>query len=95
MSDADIVPVKPEIEAKALIKRADYERMAAHAAADPSTFWAGEAKRIDWIKAPTKIKNTSFLGDVSIKWFEDGTLNAAANCLDRHLATRGDQVAII
>ena len=47
------------------------------------------------MKPPTKIKNTSFTGDVSIKWFEDGTLNASASCLDRHLATRGDQTAII
>jgi acetyl-CoA synthetase len=69
--------------------------MTARAAADPDAFWAAESKRVDWIKPPTKIKNTSFTGDVSIKWFEDGTLNVAANCLDRHLAERGDQVAII
>ena len=68
-----------------------YER----AARDPDGFWAEEAKRIAWIKPPTKIKNTSFTGDVSIKWFEDGMLNASASCLDRHLATRGDQTAII
>jgi acetyl-CoA synthetase len=95
MSDADIVPVKPEIEAAALITKAQYEEMYAQAASDPDKFWAAEAKRIDWITAPTKIKNTSFHGDVSIKWFEDGTLNASANCLDRHLAERGEQVAII
>jgi acetyl-CoA synthetase len=95
MSDADIVPVKPEIEAGALVNKAGYEDMYARAASDPDAFWAQECKRIDWIKAPTKIKNTSFHGDVSIKWFEDGMLNAAANCLDRHLAERGDQVAII
>ena len=62
---------------------------------DPEAFWAEEAKRVSWMKPPTKIKNTSFVGDVSIKWFEDGTLNASATCLDRHLATRGDQTAII
>ena len=56
---------------------------------------ASEAKRIDWIKPFTKVKNTTFNPPVSIKWFEDGTLNVSANCLDRHLATRGDQVAII
>ncbi|MDD2704546.1 MAG: acetate--CoA ligase [Acidocella sp.] len=95
MSDAEIVPVKPEIAAGALINHAQYEQMAAQAAAAPDAFWAKECKRITWIKSPTKIKNTSFTGDVSIKWFEDGTLNAAANCLDRHLAERGDQVAII
>ena len=86
MSDADIVPVKPEIEAGALVKRAGYERWYCARRPNAGSFWAGEAKRIDWMKAPTIIKNTSFSGDVSIKWFEDGTLNAAANCLDRHLA---------
>ncbi len=95
MSDADIVPIKAEIAAHALISPEKYSLMAAQAVAEPEAFWAQEAKRIDWIKFPTKIKNTSFHGDVSIKWFEDGTLNASANCLDRHLAERGDQVAII
>jgi acetyl-CoA synthetase len=95
MSDADIVAVKPEIAANALITRAQFDDMTARAAATPDAFWAEESKRITWIKAPTKIKNASFSGDVSIKWFEDGTLNVAANCLDRHLAKRGDQVAII
>jgi acetyl-CoA synthetase len=95
MSDIDIVPVKPAIAASALMNRDQYNLKAAQAAAEPDAFWAEEAKRLDWIKAPTKIKNTSFQGDVSIKWFEDGTLNVAANCLDRHLAERGDQVAII
>jgi len=68
-----------------------YER----AARDPDGFWAEESKRIAWMKSPTKIKNTTFAGHVSIKWFEDGTLNASASCLDRHVATRGDQIAII
>ena len=63
---------------------------------DPEAFWGKEAKRIDWIKHFTKVKNTSFTyPDVSIKWFEDGTLNICANCVDRHLKKRGDQVAII
>src|SRR5271156_6872803 len=95
MSDTDIVAVKPEIAAKALITRAQFDDMTARAAATPDAFWAEESKRITWIKAPTKIKNASFAGDVSIKWFEDGTLNASACCLDRHLATRGEQTAII
>jgi acetyl-CoA synthetase len=95
MSDADIVAIKPEIAAHALISTAQYQAMAERAANAPDAFWAEECKRIDWIKPPTQIKNTSFTGDVSIKWFEDGTLNVAANCLDRHLAERGDQTAII
>ena len=74
---------------------ARYRDMFEHAARDPDGFWAEQARRIAWMKPPTKIKNTSFTGDVSIKWFEDGTLNASASCLDRHLATRGDQTAII
>ena len=95
MSDADIVGVKPEIAAAALVTRAQFDDMTARAAASPDAFWAGECRRITWMKPPAKIKNTSFTGNVSIKWFEDGTLNAAANCLDRHLAERGEQVAII
>jgi hypothetical protein len=63
---------------------------------DPEAFWGEHGKRLDWIKPYTKVKNTSFAPDnVSIRWFEDGTLNVAANCIDRHLATRGDQTAII
>jgi acetyl-CoA synthetase len=58
---------------------------------DPESFWANQAKRIEWIKPFTRVKNTSFAyPDVSIKWFEDGTLNVCANCVDRHLNERGD-----
>jgi acetyl-CoA synthetase len=88
-------PVKPSIAAHAHVDAAKYRAMFEQAAHDPDTFWSAQARRVDWIKPPTRIKNTSFTGDVSIKWFEDGVLNAAATCLDRHLATRGDQVAII
>jgi acetyl-CoA synthetase len=63
---------------------------------DPNGFWAGEANTLDWMKPPTKVKNTSYDSHrISIRWFEDGVLNVSANCVDRHLATRGDQVAII
>jgi len=94
MSDT-LIAVKPEIAAKARIDAAKYKAMYDQAATDPDGFWRAEANRIAWMKAPTKIKNTDFTGDVSIKWFEDGVLNASVSCLDRHLATRGDQVAII
>jgi len=90
-----LIPVKPEIAAEALVNAEGYRDMAARASADPDAFWKEEAKRITWMRFPTRIKNTSFSGDVPIKWFEDGTLNASANCLDRHLETRGNQVAII
>src|SRR5580692_1043708 len=94
-AEGQVFPVKPEIAAHALVTTAQYRDLYERAARDPDGFWAEEAKRIAWIKPPTKIKHTSFAGNVSIKWFEDGTLNASASCLDRHLATRGDQTAII
>ncbi len=73
-----------------------YKDMYAASVADPDAFWGEHGKRIDWIKPYSKVKNTTFeYPDVSIKWYEDGTLNVAANCIDRHLATRGDQTAII
>ncbi|KGM87313.1 acetyl-coenzyme A synthetase [Roseovarius mucosus DSM 17069] len=78
------------------IDQAKYERMYADSISNPDAFWGEHGKRLDWIKPYTKVKNTSFEYDnVSIKWFEDGTLNVSANCIDRHLATRGDQTAII
>ncbi|MCF6327274.1 MAG: acetate--CoA ligase [Devosiaceae bacterium] len=73
-----------------------YEEMYARSIADPDGFWAEQAKRLDWIKPFTKVKNTSFeYPDVSVKWFEDGELNVAANCIDRHLTSLGDKTAII
>jgi acetyl-CoA synthetase len=73
-----------------------YSRMYEQSIVDPTSFWREHGKRLDWIKPYTKVKNTTFgPSQVSIKWFEDGTLNASANCLDRHLPKRGDQTAII
>src|SRR5690606_40023024 len=70
--------------------------MYARSAADPDGFWSEQARRLDWIKPFTRVKNTSFAWpDISVKWFEDGVLNVAANCIDRHLETRGEQTAII
>jgi acetyl-CoA synthetase len=82
--------------AQAHITADRYKAMYDASIKDPEGFWAEHGKRIDWIKPYTKVKNTSFApGAVDIKWFEDGTLNVSANCIDRHLATRGDQTAII
>ncbi|ABA79753.1 acetate--CoA ligase [Rhodobacter sphaeroides] len=82
--------------AQAHVDAAGYERMYAASVADPEAFWGEQGKRLDWIKPYTKVKNTNFRpGEVSIKWFEDGTLNIAWNCIDRHLATRAKQTAII
>ncbi|MFT6119322.1 MAG: acetyl-CoA synthetase [Yoonia sp.] len=76
--------------------KATYEAMYAASVADPAAFWGEQGKRVDWMKPFTKVKTADFtLGQVDIKWFEDGTLNVSANCIDRHLATRGDQTAII
>ncbi|MCK0152070.1 AMP-binding protein, partial [Marivita sp. S6314] len=68
----------------------------ARSVSDNEGFWAEQAQRVDWIKAPSQIKDVDFtLGQVKINWYADGTLNVAANCVDRHLETRGDQTAII
>jgi acetyl-CoA synthetase len=95
MTDA-IYPPSAEVVARAHADKEKYDAMYAASVADPEAFWGEEGKRLDWITPYTKVKNTSFaFGDVSIKWFEDGELNVAANCIDRHLETRGDQTAII
>jgi acetyl-CoA synthetase len=94
-ADSQLIPVKPEIAAKAHVSADGYRDMYERAARDADGFWSEQSRRIAWMKPPTKIKNASFSGNVAIKWFEDGTLNASASCLDRHLATRGNQTAII
>ena len=96
MSEVHIHPVPAEFAKTALIDKKKYQEMYKRSIADPDGFWADEGKRVDWIKPFTKVKDVSFdLPNVSIKWYHDGTLNASANCIDRHLAKRGDQTAII
>jgi len=95
MSETTLFHVKPGIAASARVTDKDYRLMTNHATNDPDGFWAEQAKRIPWIQAPTLIKNANFEDELSIKWFEDGRLNASAACLDAHLDARGDQVAII
>ncbi|MBL8881949.1 MAG: acetate--CoA ligase [Hyphomicrobium sp.] len=91
-----VYPVPAAIAAKAWIDEAKYKAMYDASVKDPEKFWAEAAQSLDWSKPFTRAKNTSFApGNVAIKWFEDGELNVSANCIDRHLATRGDQVAII
>jgi len=96
MSETKVYRV-PETWAKsAYVDDAKYREMYQASLSDPDAFWGEHGKRIDWIKPYSKVKNTSYAHDnVFIKWYEDGTLNVCANCVDRHLATRGDQVAII
>jgi acetyl-CoA synthetase len=88
--------VKPEWASRALIDDAKYREMYEASVRDPEQFWFEHGNRLDWFRTYTRVKNASFgPGDVSIRWFEDGVLNAAYNCIDRHLERRGDQVAII
>ena len=91
-----VYPVPADAKARAFVDDAKYQEMYKRSVDDPVGFWAEHGKRIDWIKPFTKVKNTSYdPHNVSIKWFEDGTTNVSMNCIDRHLAKRGDQTAII
>src|SRR3990170_2082048 len=92
----EAVKVPKKWKTKAFIDKDGYEKLYRKSVEKPDKFWGKEGKRLDWIKPYSKVKNTSFAyPDVSIKWFEDGSLNVAANCIDRHLKKRGKQVAII
>lgn len=96
MTQINKYPVPAEIADNALINAQQYYDEYQLSLQDPDKFWGEKGKVVDWMKPYTRVKNTSFdPGHVSIRWFEDGTLNLSANCLDRHLKDRGDQVAII
>ena len=96
MNQEVIYPASAEFCAKANISTADYERLYRESVDNPEVFWRKVAERIDWYRFPTQIKDTSFAADdVHIRWFADGQLNLSVNCLDRHLETRGDKIAII
>jgi acetyl-CoA synthetase len=96
MSHNELFPVPDAWAQKAFADNDKYLAMYQQSLDDPDGFWGEQGKRIDWFKPYTKVKNTTYgPGDISIKWYEDGTLNASYNCLDRHLDTRRDQTAII
>jgi acetyl-CoA synthetase len=96
MSDVKTYEVPAEWKTRAWVDNDKYQEMYKQSIDDPDAFWGEQGKRLDWMKPYTKVKNTSFDYDsVSIKWYEDGELNVCANCIDRHLETRGDQTAII
>ena len=96
MSENRTFPPSDEGASQANIDIQGYEKAYAESLSDPDAFWAEHGKRIDWIQPYTKISDVSYdKPDVHIKWYEDGTLNASANCLDRHLKTRGDKTAIL
>ncbi|MGL4489922.1 MAG: acetate--CoA ligase [Rhizobiaceae bacterium] len=90
-----VYEILPSAKSKALIDNDTYLKWYKDSVKNPEKFWGKHGKRIDWFKPYTKVKNTSFTGKVSIKWYEDGTTNVSWNCVDRHLKKRGDQVAII
>src|SRR5262249_48769706 len=95
MSDA-VIPVPEEWKDRAFMTRAQDDAAYAASVKDPDGYWGKQAARLDWIKPFTKVKNVSWdPGNLFIKWFEDGALNVSANCIDRHLATRANQTAII
>jgi acetyl-CoA synthetase len=91
-----IYDVPADWRKRAYVDETKYKEMYARSVKDPNGFWGEQAKRLDWIKPFSRVKNTSYdPSNVSIKWFEDGTLNVCHNCVDRHLAKRGDQTAIL
>ena len=93
--EVKVHPVLESAKSRALIDNDTYLKWYKESVDSPDAFWAEHGKRIDWSKPFTRVKNTSFEDDVSIKWFEDGETNVSYNCIDRHLASHGDQVAII
>ena len=96
MSEREVYPVDPQVAARAHMDRDAYQAARRAARHEPDAFWADKAKRLDWIKPPTGIKDVSFhADDFRIRWFWDGVLNASVECVDRHLATRRDETAIL
>ena len=96
MTDNEMFAPQQSVVERAHVDNAGYEELYAQSIADPDAFWAEHGKRIDWMKPYSQVSDVSYdKSDLSIRWYHDGTLNAAANCLDRHLETRGDQTAII
>ncbi len=95
-SQSNTYAASADFVARAHLDAEGYEKMYAASIENPEAFWAEHGKRIDWIRPYSKVKNTNFdFGNVAIRWFEDGTLNVSANCIDRHVVTRGEQTAII
>jgi acetyl-CoA synthetase len=91
-----LYPVTADWASRAYVDEAKYQAMYEASVKAPEAFWGEHGKRIDWMKPFTRVKNTSYdPHNVSIRWFEDGETNVSYNCVDRHLAKRGDQVAII
>lgn len=95
MSEQQVFDVPAAVAARAHVNAAQYDAMYRKSVTDNAGFWGEHGKRVDWIRPYTQVKDVDFTGDVRIRWFHDGTLNASVNCIDRHLATRASQTAII
>jgi acetyl-CoA synthetase len=96
MADEELYPVAADWAAHARVNKAAYADLYARSLAEPETFWLDQAKRLEWVQAPTRANESNFHQDgFGVRWFGDGTLNVSANCLDRHLAEHGDAVAIL
>jgi acetyl-CoA synthetase len=95
VTNKEIFPVPPSFASLANVDGARLRQMTEAASHHPEQFWLDQAERIEWAALPTIASSSTFAGDVAIRWFADGMLNASVNCLDRHLAERGEQVALI
>ena len=96
MTESTIIPIKDSVAENAWVDETKYFKMYEQSVSDPEGFWKEQAKRIHWMKPFTKVKDVHFgADDVQIRWFYDGTTNAAYNCIDRHLDTKRDETAII
>src|ERR1700722_16001127 len=93
----ELIDVSPDWAKRAYVDEAKYKAMYKASIQDPARFWGEHGKRIDWIKpySPGAVRDVDYTGNVHIRWYHDGVLNVSANCVDRHLAKRADQVAII
>src|SRR5688572_11230758 len=90
------VPIPADFAAAARVTRSGHERDFAQAERDPDAYWGDMGRRLEWSRPFTRVKDTSFdVADFRIRWYADGQLNVAVNCLDRHLAERGDKTAIV
>src|SRR5688572_3921549 len=92
---ASTFPIPDSFKKNAWINETTYNEMYERSLKNPEDFWAEQAKRIDWIKPWTKVKDTSFSGDVHVRWYLGAKLNVSVNCIDRHLPMRAKQVALI
>jgi acetyl-CoA synthetase len=95
MADETLIKVKTDAEKSPWVDKNSYARLYKQSIEQPEAFWAEQAKSLQWMKPFSKVQNASFNKPVSIKWFEDGSLNVSVNCLDRHLKTRGEQTALL